>query len=86
MRWPAWVKETRSSSSTFLDHIHLSGPVSNRSSTPFVDDNVLQLVVDYGGGTKQIYRCNKIKLELNPGEPEASHVFKCACLGRGVGR
>jgi pSer/pThr/pTyr-binding forkhead associated (FHA) protein len=72
-----WVKDTKSSSGTFLNHIRLSGPGLESRPYPLVDGDVLQLGVDYQGGTEEIYRCVKIKVELNRGAPKASHMFKC---------
>ncbi|KAG2182553.1 hypothetical protein INT43_007484 [Umbelopsis isabellina] len=60
-----YIKDTKSSSGTFLNHIRLSPP--NSESRPFQlkDGDVVQLGVDYQGGTEEIYRCVKMRLELN---------------------
>ncbi|KAG5461663.1 MAG: SMAD/FHA domain-containing protein [Olpidium bornovanus] len=51
-----YVKDTKSSSGTFLNHVRLSPP--NQESRPFAlkDGDVIQLGVDYQGGTEGICR------------------------------
>lgn len=60
-----FIRDTKSSSGTFLNHIRLSGP--GLESKPFAlrDGDILQLGVDYQGGTEEIYRCVKMRVELN---------------------
>jgi len=60
-----YIKDTKSSSGTFLNHVRLSTP--NSESKPFLlkDGDVVQLGVDYQGGTEEIYRCVKMRIELN---------------------
>ena len=59
-----YIKDTKSSSGTFLNHIRLSP--ANTESKPFQlkDGDILQLGVDYQGGTEDIYKSVKIRLEL----------------------
>ncbi|KAI8138894.1 SMAD/FHA domain-containing protein [Fennellomyces sp. T-0311] len=60
-----YIRDTRSSSGTFLNHVRLSAP--NQESRPFQlkDGDVVQLGVDYQGGTEEIFRAVKMRLELN---------------------
>ncbi|CAO3594585.1 unnamed protein product [Absidia cylindrospora] len=60
-----YIRDTKSSSGTFLNHVRLSPP--NQESRPFLlnDGDVIQLGVDYQGGTEEIYRCVKMRLEIN---------------------
>ncbi|CAO3596142.1 unnamed protein product [Absidia cylindrospora] len=60
-----YIRDTKSSSGTFLNHVRLSPP--NQESRPFLlsDGDVVQLGVDYQGGTEEIYRCVKMRLEIN---------------------
>ncbi|KAF9648335.1 SMAD/FHA domain-containing protein [Thelephora ganbajun] len=60
-----FIRDTKSSSGTFLNHVRLSP--ANSESRPFElkDGDVLQLGVDYQGGTEDIYKCVKIKVEVN---------------------
>lgn len=60
-----FIKDTKSSSGTFLNHIRLSGPGLESKAFPLKDGDVLQLGVDYQGGTEEIYRCVKMRVELN---------------------
>lgn len=59
-----YVKDTSSSSGTFLNHMRLSH--AGVESRPFLlkDGDILQLGVDYQGGTEEIYRCVKIRIEI----------------------
>ncbi|ORZ22612.1 SMAD/FHA domain-containing protein [Absidia repens] len=60
-----YIRDTKSSSGTFLNHVRLSPP--NQESRPFLlnDGDVIQLGVDYQGGTEEIYRSVKMRLEIN---------------------
>ncbi|KAG5644431.1 hypothetical protein DXG03_008526 [Asterophora parasitica] len=59
-----FIKDTKSSSGTFLNHVRLSP--ANTESKPFLmkDGDVLQLGVDYQGGAEDIYKSVKIRVEL----------------------
>ncbi|RKP36826.1 SMAD/FHA domain-containing protein, partial [Dimargaris cristalligena] len=60
-----YIRDTKSSSGTFLNHIRLS--VASAESLPkrLHDGDILQLGVDYQGGIQDIYKCVKIRLEIN---------------------
>ncbi|KAJ8653095.1 hypothetical protein O0I10_011236 [Lichtheimia ornata] len=60
-----YIRDTRSSSGTFLNHVRLSAP--NQESKPFQlkDGDIIQLGVDYQGGYEEIYRAVKMRIELN---------------------
>ncbi|PWN30013.1 hypothetical protein BDZ90DRAFT_229051 [Jaminaea rosea] len=75
-----FIKDTKSSSGTFLNHIRLSAP--NVESRPFAvkDGDILQLGVDYQGGTEEIYRCVKIRVELNRGWQREANQFNINAL------
>ncbi|KAG6370484.1 SMAD/FHA domain-containing protein [Boletus reticuloceps] len=59
-----FIKDTKSSSGTFLNHLRLSP--AGQESRPFQlrDGDVLQLGVDYQGGSEDIYKSVKIKIEV----------------------
>ncbi|KAI0765072.1 SMAD/FHA domain-containing protein [Fomes fomentarius] len=58
------IRDTKSSSGTFLNHVRLS-PANNESRPhELKDGDLLQLGVDYQGGTEDIYKCVKIKIEV----------------------
>ncbi|SAM82570.1 related to component of the spindle assembly checkpoint dma1 [Ustilago bromivora] len=75
-----FIRDTKSSSGTFLNHIRLSGP--NMESRPFAikDGDVVQLGVDYQGGTEEIYRCVKMRVELNRGWQREASQFNVNAL------
>ena len=74
------IRDTKSSSGTFLNHIRLSP--ANSESRPFElkDGDVLQLGVDYQGGTEDIYKCVKIKIEVNREWQATPNAFKFVSL------
>ncbi|KAI9511960.1 SMAD/FHA domain-containing protein [Russula earlei] len=90
-----FIKDTKSSSGTFLNHVRLSP--ANQDSRPFElkDGDTLQLGVDYQGGTEDIYKCVRIRVEIGREWQACANVFKCVtfsglaaidCLSGGVFR
>jgi E3 ubiquitin-protein ligase DMA1/2 len=71
-----FIRDTKSSSGTFLNHVRLS--LANSESRPFElkDGDVLQLGVDYQGGAEDIYKCVKIKVEVNREWQATPNAFK----------
>ncbi|KDQ08092.1 hypothetical protein BOTBODRAFT_38203 [Botryobasidium botryosum FD-172 SS1] len=59
-----FIKDIKSSSGTFLNHIRLSPPTAESRAFAVKDGDVLQLGVDYQGGAEEIYRCVKIRVEV----------------------
>ncbi|CAE6493614.1 unnamed protein product, partial [Rhizoctonia solani] len=57
------IRDTRSSSGTFLNHTRLSAPNIESRPTELHDGDIIQLGVDYQGGAEEIYRCVKIRVE-----------------------
>ena len=71
-----FIRDTKSSSGTFLNHIRLS-PANNESRAHEIKDgDLLQLGVDYQGGTEDIYKCVKIKIEMGREWQNHSNPFK----------
>ena len=64
-RW--WVKDVKSSSGTFLNHIRLSSPGTESKPFPVNDGDIVQLGINFKGGEENIFRCVKIRLELGHG-------------------
>ncbi|KAG9098292.1 hypothetical protein FS749_004196 [Ceratobasidium sp. UAMH 11750] len=58
------IRDTRSSSGTFLNHTRLSAPNIESRPQELHDGDIIQLGVDYQGGTEEIYRCVKIRVEV----------------------
>lgn len=74
------VKDVKSSSGTFLNHIRLSPP--GHESKPYVvnDGDIIQLGIDFKGGEEMIFRCVKMRLELNRGWQNKLNTFKYVSL------
>lgn len=77
-----FIKDTKSSSGTFLNHIRLSAPGAESRAFPLKDGDVLQLGVDYQGGTEEIYRCVKMRVELNRSWQRGMNSFNTAALAQ----
>ncbi|KAI7875806.1 SMAD/FHA domain-containing protein [Lichtheimia hyalospora FSU 10163] len=60
-----YIRDTKSSSGTFLNHVRLSAPNQESKSFELRDGDVVQLGVDYQGGTEEIYRAVKMRIEVN---------------------
>ncbi|KAI0691437.1 hypothetical protein BC835DRAFT_1547369 [Cytidiella melzeri] len=59
-----YIRDTKSSSGTFLNHVRLSAANTQSDPSELKDGDLLQLGVDYQGGTEDIYKCVKIKVEV----------------------
>ncbi|KZV81410.1 SMAD/FHA domain-containing protein, partial [Exidia glandulosa HHB12029] len=77
-----FIRDTKSSSGTFLNHIRLAPP--NAESRPFAlkDGDILQLGVDYQGGTEEIYRCVKMRVEVGREWQNAANAFNQNALAQ----
>ncbi|ROV87618.1 hypothetical protein VSDG_09616 [Cytospora chrysosperma] len=62
-----YIRDVKSSSGTFLNHIRLSPPGQESKPFPVNDGDVVQLGIDFKGGEEMIFRCVKMRLELNRG-------------------
>ncbi|KAI9250298.1 SMAD/FHA domain-containing protein [Sporodiniella umbellata] len=60
-----YIRDTKSSSGTFLNHIRLSPAGQESRPVELHDGDILQLGVDFQGGQEEIYRSVKMKFELN---------------------
>lgn len=60
-----FVKDCKSSSGTFLNHIRLSPASQESSLMPLIDGDIIQLGMDYRGGAEEVYRCVKMRCEFN---------------------
>ncbi|TQS37454.1 hypothetical protein Golomagni_02074 [Golovinomyces magnicellulatus] len=70
-----FIKDVKSSSGTFLNHIRLSAPGTESEPFPIHDGDIVQLGIDFKGGEEMIFRCVKIKLELNKDWPKEPNNF-----------
>ena len=71
-----YIKDVRSSSGTFLNHIRLSQPNVESRPFPLNDGDVVQLGIDFKGGEEMIFRCVKIRVECNRGWQKSLNSFK----------
>jgi pSer/pThr/pTyr-binding forkhead associated (FHA) protein len=71
-----FIKDVKSSSGTFLNHIRLSPPSQESRAYPVNDGDIVQLGIDFKGGEEMIFRCVKMRLELNRGWQNKLNTFK----------
>jgi E3 ubiquitin-protein ligase DMA1/2 len=71
-----FIKDTKSSSGTFLNHVRLSPANSESKPHQIKDGDILQLGVDYQGGTEDIYKSVKIRIEVGREWQAAANAFK----------
>ena len=71
-----YIKDVKSSSGTFLNHIRLSPPGTESKPFPVNDGDIVQLGIDFKGGEEMIFRCVKMRLELNRGWQNKLNAFK----------
>jgi pSer/pThr/pTyr-binding forkhead associated (FHA) protein len=71
-----FIKDVKSSSGTFLNHIRLSPPGTESKPFPVNDGDIVQLGIDFKGGEEMIFRCVKMRLELNRNWQSKLNTFK----------
>lgn len=77
-----YIKDVRSSSGTFLNHQRLAPASTLSKDTLIHDGDVLQLGMDFRGGTEEIYRCVKIRVELNRSWKRRANAFNKEVIQR----
>ena len=73
-----YIKDVKSSSGTFLNHIRLSQPGAESKPYEVHDGDLVQLGIDFRGGEEMIFRCVKIRIECNRGWQKGLNRFKYA--------
>ncbi|OUM67045.1 hypothetical protein PIROE2DRAFT_24155, partial [Piromyces sp. E2] len=69
-----YLKDTASSSGTFLNHMRLSPSGKESRPYPLKDNDIIQLGIDYQGKSEDIYKCVIIKIALlSATNPYSSH-------------
>ncbi|KAK3624498.1 hypothetical protein LTR56_011717 [Elasticomyces elasticus] len=70
-----YIRDVKSSSGTFLNHVRLSPP--GQESRPFEvnDGDTVQLGIDFKGGEEVIFRCVKIRIECNRGWQKSLNTY-----------
>lgn len=77
-----YIKDVKSSSGTFLNHIRLSPPSQESKAFPINDGDIVQLGIDFKGGEEMIFRCVKMRLELNRGWQNKLNTYNMAAHKR----
>jgi pSer/pThr/pTyr-binding forkhead associated (FHA) protein len=75
-----FLRDTKSSSGTFLNNIRLSPPGSESKPVELKDGDIVQLGVDYQGGAEEIYRSVKMKFEINRTWQQKANPFSLNAL------
>lgn len=70
-----YIKDVKSSSGTFLNHIRLSPTGQESKPFPVNDGDIVQLGIDFKDGEEMIFRCVKMRLELNRGWQSKLNTF-----------
>lgn len=60
-----FIKDIQSSSGTFLNHVRLAPAATESEPFALSDGDILQLGMDFRGGAEEIYKCIKVRVELN---------------------
>ncbi|CAK3800475.1 E3 ubiquitin- ligase DMA1 [Lecanosticta acicola] len=77
-----YIKDVKSSSGTFLNHVRLSSPGLESRPYPVNDGDVVQLGIDFKGGEEVIFRCVKIRVEVNRGWQKSLNSFNTSAHKR----
>lgn len=77
-----FIKDVKSSSGTFLNHVRLSSPGVESRPFPVNDGDVVQLGIDFKGGEEVIFRCVKIRVECNRGWQKSLNSFNTSAHKR----
>lgn len=70
-----YIKDVKSSSGTFLNHVRLSPPGQESRPYEVHDGDTIQLGIDFKGGEEVIFRCVKIRIECNRGWQKSLNVY-----------
>ncbi|WFD35024.1 hypothetical protein MCUN1_001870 [Malassezia cuniculi] len=60
-----YIRDTKSSSGTFLNHLRLSPPNVMSKAMPLRDGDIIQFGMDYQGGVENIYRAVRVRVEMD---------------------
>ncbi|XBW38701.1 hypothetical protein QEN19_004289 [Hanseniaspora menglaensis] len=60
-----YLKDLKSSSGTFLNHIRIAPASIESNDFLLKDGDTIQLGMDFRGGTEELYRCIKFRVEIN---------------------
>lgn len=71
-----FVQDVKSSSGTFLNHVRLSPACQQSQPYALKDGDILQLGMDFRGGSEEIYKCIKVRVEVNRSWQKRVNNFK----------
>ncbi|KAJ7835719.1 SMAD/FHA domain-containing protein [Mycena olivaceomarginata] len=77
-----FIRDTKSSSGTFLNHVRLSPANTESRPHQVKDGDILQLGVDYQGGAESIYKSVKIRVELGREREASPHLMRADGEGK----
>ncbi|KAK5009434.1 hypothetical protein LTR28_001074 [Elasticomyces elasticus] len=77
-----YIRDVKSSSGTFLNHVRLSQPASESRPFPVNDGDIVQLGIDFKEGKEMIFRCVKIRIECNRGWQKGLNNFNTSTHNR----
>lgn len=60
-----YFRDTKSSSGTFINNVRLSPPGVESPPIVLHDGDIIQLGIDYQGRTEDVFRCVRMRVELN---------------------
>ncbi|KAJ7255620.1 hypothetical protein C8J57DRAFT_994019, partial [Mycena rebaudengoi] len=75
-----YIRDTKSSSGTFLNHVRLSPANTESRPHQIKDGDILQLGVDYQGGAEDIYKSVTIRIELGREWQAGVNAFKVSVV------
>lgn len=71
-----FVKDVKSSSGTFLNQVRLSPACQESQPFALKDGDILQLGMDFRGGSEEIYKCIKVRVQINKSWQAKANNFK----------
>ncbi|KAL2888433.1 E3 ubiquitin-protein ligase DMA2 [Ceratocystis lukuohia] len=77
-----YIKDVKSSSGTFLNHVRLSPPGQESKPWRVKDGDIIQLGIDFRGGEETMFRCVKMRVEVNRGWQNSANPFNTSAHER----
>lgn len=77
---PMFIRDTKSSSGTFLNSARLAPSGTPSKPFPLKDGDVIQLGIDYQGGAEELYRSIKLRVEIDPEDRVLSTAYGSSML------
>ncbi|ODQ63288.1 SMAD/FHA domain-containing protein, partial [Nadsonia fulvescens var. elongata DSM 6958] len=77
-----YIRDVKSSSGTFLNHVRLSPANMASASFAIRDGDVLQLGMDFRGGEEQYYKSVKVRIEINRSWQRRANKFNVSAMSK----